>query len=308
LPLTSALSFHAVRVVEALLDSGVAVDGVDGDGVPMAYPLHFSDRDLAEMLARRGATLDLRFAAGVGRLDVVQSFFREDGSLRDGAGRLADPYGLERKLRGQSPLRCERTPANILSQALYFACNNDRLEVADLLISRGADINAIVPGLDFQGTVLHRIVSLESGKHAAWATAERLWPIVQFLLDRGASLTIRDREHRGTPFGWAYFCGRNDILDRLIDRAGIHDAVTCDRPGRVRELLGRDRMLADARDDLGRTPFHCLHGQMQHAVEIAELLVANGADLSSRDAWGLTVLDRLTASGLHEVANRLRAH
>jgi hypothetical protein len=131
LPLTSALSFHARGVTEALLDSGAALDGVDGGGVPIAYPLHFADPELAELLLGRGAKVDLRFAAGLGRLDLVKSYFRSDGTLKPGAGALSDPYGLERKQRGESPFRRERTRENILSQAFYFACNNDRMEVAE---------------------------------------------------------------------------------------------------------------------------------------------------------------------------------
>ena len=39
----------------------------------------------AEFLGRRGARLDLDEAAGVGRLDIVKSFFNEDGSLKGDA-------------------------------------------------------------------------------------------------------------------------------------------------------------------------------------------------------------------------------
>jgi hypothetical protein len=39
-----------------LLDSGAAIDGVDGDGVPLAYAMHFGFVEVAELLGRRGAT------------------------------------------------------------------------------------------------------------------------------------------------------------------------------------------------------------------------------------------------------------
>src|SRR5207237_8111892 len=39
----------------------------------------------AEHLAKRGAPLDLEGAAGVGRLDLVKTFFNEDGSLKTNA-------------------------------------------------------------------------------------------------------------------------------------------------------------------------------------------------------------------------------
>src|SRR5262249_423704 len=50
-PLVGAVSFNVPGVVGALLEGGAAVDGVDGDGVPMAYALHFAFRDLAELMA-----------------------------------------------------------------------------------------------------------------------------------------------------------------------------------------------------------------------------------------------------------------
>ena len=58
-----AISFDCIGAVEALLDCGAAVDGVDGDGTPLAYAMHFGYPEIAQLLAQRGATLDLRFAS-----------------------------------------------------------------------------------------------------------------------------------------------------------------------------------------------------------------------------------------------------
>jgi ankyrin repeat protein len=196
LPLTSAVSFGVLRAVEALLDRGASVDGVDGDGAPMAYALHFGFAAIAELLARRGAVMDLRFAAGLGRLDVVRDWFNSDGSLKPGAGALVDPYALERKVHGESPFRCERTRQNVLDQSLYFAVRNGRLDVAELLLSRGADINAIVPGLDSRATILHLV--------AANGVGDRLLDdVVCWLVERDADLARRDADYQGTPLGWA---------------------------------------------------------------------------------------------------------
>jgi hypothetical protein len=207
-PLTGAMSFNAIRVIEGLLDGGVAVDGVDGDGVPMGYAMHFGFVHAAELLARRGAKLDLRFAAGLGRIEVVKSFFNAEGTLQPGAGALADPYGLERKMRGESAFRCERTRPNILSQALYFACRNGRLETTEFLLSQGADINAIVPGLDARATILHWMASSSHG--------ESDLRVISFLLDHGANPTIRDEGHHETALGWARYCRRDDVVNLLM--------------------------------------------------------------------------------------------
>ena len=124
---------------------------------------------------------------GLGELDVVKSWFDADGSLKRGAGALADPYGQELKQRGQSPFRCERTRPNIVSQALCFACVHNRLAVADFLLAQGADINAIVPGLDMKATVLHRVATANGH-----FTRSEIETAIRFLLDRGADPAIRD--------------------------------------------------------------------------------------------------------------------
>jgi ankyrin repeat protein len=205
--LSSATSFNVIGAAEALLDAKAPIDGVDRDGTPLSYAMHFGYVEIAELFANRGAKLDLRFASGVGRLDEVKGWFNPDGSLKPGAGDLVDPYAQEYKHRGESPFRCERTRANILSQSLCFACTHGRIEVAGYLLSQGAPINAIVPGLDCQATVLHRVVHKKGPETVA---------MVRFLLAHGADPTILDKVHQSTPLGWArYF--KNDEVSELLE-------------------------------------------------------------------------------------------
>ena len=300
--LESAVSFDVIDAVAALLDDGAAIDGVDGDGVPMAYAMHFGFVEVAELLGRNGAKRDLRFAAGLGELDAVKSWFEVDGSLKPGAGALADPYGQELKQRGQSPFRCERTRPNILSQALCFACIHNRLGVADFLLAHGADINAIVPGLDMRANVLHRVAAGNGRFNRAEIEAG-----IRFLLDRGADPRIRDEVHRSTPIGWAYHFRQSDSVDLLIDRAGIHDAVGCDRPDRLRTLLAHDPGSANATDEDGGMPLHHLHRALTHGTEMIDLLVQHHADVNARDRRGVTVLANVRAAGAADLADHLRS-
>jgi hypothetical protein len=212
---------------------------------------------------------------------VVKSWFGADGSLKPGAGALTDPYGQELRQRGQSPFRCERTRPNILSQALCFACVHNRLEVADFLLTQGADINAIVPGLDMKATVLH-CVATANGRFAR----SEIETVIRFLLDRGADPAIRDEVYHSTPIGWAWHFSLSDSVDLLIDRAGIHDAVGCDQPARVRMLLAHDPGLASASDEDGETPLHRLRGALTHGTEMIDLLVQHHADVNAPDGVG----------------------
>jgi hypothetical protein len=83
-----ATSVHPARagvqiaLLEILLDAGAAIDGAPGRWNPLIAGLHNGQPDAAEFLAKRGARLNIEGAAGLGMLDLVKSFFNEDGSPR----------------------------------------------------------------------------------------------------------------------------------------------------------------------------------------------------------------------------------
>ena len=76
-------------LMELLIDHGAIIDGPDG-GSAVNGCLHNGRGEAAEFFASRGARLDLEGAAGVGRLDVVKSFFNDDGSLKPTATRATN--------------------------------------------------------------------------------------------------------------------------------------------------------------------------------------------------------------------------
>ena len=213
LPLVSAVGYNAIQVVECLLEKGAAVDGVDGDGVPMAYPMEFGFTEVSELLASRGAKLDLRFAAGLGKLDVVEGYVNPDGTLKPDAGALADVFGYERKQQGEKPIRFERTPETIKEEGFYLACLHHRFEAAEFLLGQGVDINAKSPN----ATALHRVSQLYHG----WTTSTkteveaRRIPIVEFLLARGAEPSVQDDLHKSTALEWAKHAGFEMISEIL---------------------------------------------------------------------------------------------
>src|SRR3954464_13655796 len=75
--------------------------------------------EAAEYLAAKGAPLDLEGAAGVGRLDLVKSFFNADGSLTAAA------------------------TLKTMSGGFNWACGCGRTEIVQYLLARGVDVNAI---------------------------------------------------------------------------------------------------------------------------------------------------------------------
>jgi ankyrin repeat protein len=232
--------------------------------------------------------LDLRFAAGLGMINVVKSFVNPDGSIKPDAGRLADPY--------ENRFRCERTRANILCQALYFACLHARSDTAEFLLELGADVNQEVPGVNqLGGTVLHALTA--GAPFGASADShlydERRLPMIKLVLSHGASVTVCDSRFHSTPLGWAKHHGSTHTFDALAPHAGVHDAVQFGLLDRLRDLLERDSAEARARDDLGRTPVHYLNAEAPLVQQIIELLVASGATAEALDNRGQTAYETI---------------
>ncbi len=121
----------------------------------------------ADFLASRGARLDLEGASGVGRLEVVKSFF-------DGAGQL----------------KSNATQAQMRA-GFAWACEFGRTEVVAFLLQMGMDADA---------TLTQRG---ETGLH--WAAYGAHVQIVALLLERVTRLDTKDQSHRGTPLEWALF-------------------------------------------------------------------------------------------------------
>src|SRR5205823_13694123 len=133
-------------------------------------------------LTRHGAKLDLEGAAGVGRLDVVKTFFNPDGSLKPPA-----------------------TPQQ-LKDGFTWACEFGRTEVVDFLLKNGMELTQ---QLKHDG---------QTGLH--WAAYGGHADTVRLLLKRGAQVDIRDKSHDGTPLDWALYAwggAPDERADRYYD-------------------------------------------------------------------------------------------
>ena len=115
-------------LMDLLIAHGATIDGPDG-GSAVNGCLHNGRGEAAEYLANRGARLDLEAAAGVGRLDVVQSFFNDDGSLK--------PPATEK----------QRT------DGFAWACEFGRTSVVDFLLRTGIDVMRSSPMTDRPGCI-----------------------------------------------------------------------------------------------------------------------------------------------------------
>ena len=133
--LQEAISCYDNALTELLIEAGAPVDGVDDDRRPMAQALFYEAREAMKLLVERGATIDLEFAAGLGRVDLIPGFFDENGELLPSAGTHHPPVS-----RLEPP--AATAPSELLEQALVYAAITGEVEAAGMLVDRGADVNA----------------------------------------------------------------------------------------------------------------------------------------------------------------------
>jgi ankyrin repeat protein len=156
-----------IPLLELLISRGAMIDGPDS-GSAIVGCLHNGRLEAAEFLASRGARMNLEGAAGIGRLDVVKTFFDERGKRKRGA------------------------TAKDLTAGFLSACGYGQTPVAEFLLSVFKRNGSPLP--DSGG---------ETGLH--WAAIGGHPRIVKLLLDAGAPVDVRDKTHHSTPLEWALY-------------------------------------------------------------------------------------------------------
>ncbi len=190
-----AASCDDAVLAELLIDAGTPVDGLGDDRRPLTQAIWYECQQVAETLVRRGAALDLELAAGMGRTDLLPSFFDADGGLLPSAGRHHPPVN--------APVPAEKASSELLEQALVYAVLGGSVECAAYLLDRRADVNAQPSGFDGRGTPLH------------WAASKKVARMVELLIEHGADLSAIDLQYRATPLGWAEHFKRQEMVELL---------------------------------------------------------------------------------------------
>ena len=162
--LGAAACIDNVGITALLLDRGAPINGT-GSWSPLEEALNWNNRRVIDLLLERGASVhNLRLAAGLGRTDLIERFFENDGGLKPEAGKIDWPFGELEK----SNLNCKVNdelqakvaqwsddPQAIINNAFIYACMHNQIDAAKLLLKKGAQVNAIPPGFDYAGTGLH---------------------------------------------------------------------------------------------------------------------------------------------------------
>ncbi|HET6171200.1 MAG TPA: ankyrin repeat domain-containing protein [Gaiellales bacterium] len=238
-PLHQAGYGNDLEMARLLLDAGASTGlYAHGEGgTPLAAALFWGHAGMADFLAEREvAPLNLRIAAGLGRLDLIDGFVQEDGSLSEAAGAARSFY---RPHSGFPIWQPSDDSQEILDEALVWAAKSDRANVLGRLLELGANVD----GDPYRGTALgwaavngrvasiSRLLELRADvnhlgtfggpDHGQGVTAMHLAAqsgqieAVKALLAAGADPMIADAIHGGRPSGWADHGGHSEISKLL---------------------------------------------------------------------------------------------
>ena len=216
-----AASLNLVDICEKLIERGASLDVSDGQGeggTPLVQALFYGHVEAAEALARHKIVPEnLRVAAGLGRIEMMESFFYFNGKLRKQAGNSRQWYRANDEFPEKPTSDSEQ---EILDEALCYACFNDRLDAVKFLIEKGSDPNA----KPFYATALH------------FAVAKNNLEMVDFLLESGADPLILDDNYMSTAYGWAEWGRADEVADRLLGIMEEIDLVYAVNSGNVEKV------------------------------------------------------------------------
>ena len=140
---------------------------------------------------------DLAHAAGIGDLARVKRWFDKSGAPALGDLEKHFPCNDPHTLKYDDLHWGAPTKQHVLDTALAWAVINRHFAVADYLLEHGANINTNWNSHE-PASILHHLVFLPNPYES-----------MQFLIDRGIDMTIKDYRWNGNAAGWARV-GNND--------------------------------------------------------------------------------------------------
>lgn len=175
--------------------------------------------------------------------------------------------------------------------ALFAAVSADRAQAAALLLELGASVML----RDAEGaTALHR--AAQAGAVAS----------VDVLLSAGADVDAREPRWNATAMEWACVTRRWPVAERLEPHTrDVRALVRFARSDRLAVVLRETPALANDVLDGHRnpTPLFCLPDDADAAEQVAQLLLAHGANPRQRNAAGQTAAAAARQRGLDEAAD-----
>jgi len=272
-PLDYAIFLDNSYFTKILLANGAEVNAKDKYGrTPLYIANQQGHAEIVDLLRKYGANESLHYAAGAGDIEKVRELIAQHADVN------------QRDENGQTPL--------------HRAVPMGHIDVAELLLNKGANINA-------------KTQSDETGYTSLQLAADRgQLDMVKLLVAKGADVnTKRQKEGHKDRTAKSYALGRNykEIVEFLYahgaDIPKIHLAAYRGHLETVKSLIEGGTEV-DAKDDDG-TPLH--YAAMAGHEAIARFLIDATANVNARNRNGWTPLHFAAIGGSAEVARMLVA-
>ncbi|HEV7397137.1 MAG TPA: ankyrin repeat domain-containing protein [Pyrinomonadaceae bacterium] len=174
------------------------------------FAFTYANTDVIQILTRIWPVPDdLPHAAGMGNLSRVKEWFDDLGTPALGGIENHYPSGSympEGRVAEYSRQWGPLTQQRVLDVALAWAIINSHLEVAGFLLQHGADINTTWSSHE-PASILHELV---------W---HRNYEAMQFLIDHGIDMTIKDYRWHSTAQGWARYAANDEQMAQWLEEA-----------------------------------------------------------------------------------------
>jgi hypothetical protein len=173
---------------------------------PIALAFTYAKTHLIPLLTRIWPLPDdLPHAAGMGDLAWVKRWFDESGA--PALGDLDKHYPCNSPhARMYDDLQWgPPTPRQVLDAALAWSVINRHFDVADFLLEHGANVSTDWNSHE-PASILHHLVFLPNPYES-----------MQFLIDRGIDLTIRDYRWDATAQGWARVAAKDEKMAQWLE-------------------------------------------------------------------------------------------
>jgi len=267
--------------VRLLMDHGARMDEVFNHKLPWEHAVRLGRTEVAQLLESAGAPL--------AQLDDVGRFI---------AACMSGDETAARAVLAAAPDLRARAPQDLVHRAVWTR----NIEAVKLTLDLEFDPNAIEDN---------------AAIHHAGVLAERD-DILRLLLNRGASLKLRDPWYDSTGIGWADFFNYANLRDKLLNEPGIclFDALEYGRIDRVPDILKGDPEALDRpfakcltrapNPDDWQTPL--VRAIVRGNKDAVSVLLKHGADTTVRHPDGRSLLQLAKESRAPEIAALLGRH
>ena len=174
------------------------------------FAFTYANTDVIQILTRIWLVPDdLPHAAGMDNLSRVKQWFDDSGALALGGIQNhypSSPYMPKDRVAEYSRQWGPLSQQRVLDVALAWSIINSHLDVADFLLQHGADINTTWSSHE-PASILHELV---------W---HRNYEAMQFLIDRGIDMTIKDHRWNSTAQGWARYAANDEKMAQWLEEA-----------------------------------------------------------------------------------------